>query len=86
MGWLLLLAAILGLIFPPLAFILLALMVAGVFAKGVQAESDPLAELEAEKRRNRRRWAKRRHPPESPDDTIIDVRSYPVPEEEKETL
>jgi hypothetical protein len=81
MGWLLLLAAVLAFIFPPLAILVLALLITGVFAKGIQADADPAAELQEEKRRNRRRWARLRERSQPPAD-VIDVQSYPVDEEE----
>jgi hypothetical protein len=84
MGWLFLLAALLGLVFPPLAVVIMAMMIVGVFTKGVVADSP-------EELMRPRRNSMRRHSPQRPQDTIrhhvtaprpgavIDVRCYPVP-------
>ena len=82
MGWLLILAVILGVVFPPLGAVILAVMVWGVFAKGM-AEDSP---EEIARPKPRRRLRRRQPRPEDetpcpvivpPGCDVIDVRSYP---------
>ena len=87
MGWLLLVLAILGLVFPPLAFIVLGLVVMGVFAKGMGVFADSPESLdgldgEGGDDDTHRHGAMRHQGGRSEDDQIIDVRSYPVPPEQ----
>jgi hypothetical protein len=83
MDWLFLLLAILGLAFPPVGAIILAMVVLGVFAKGVAA--DPEEPIAAPRRKGCSAGTTRRPheampsavPPQR--DSVIDVRWYPVP-------
>ena len=61
MGLLFLLAAILGLLFPPLAIVVLAAMVLAVFAKGVAAESPEQIVRARPKAKRRRREGRPRN-------------------------
>ncbi len=82
MGLLFFLAALLGLMFPPFAVVMLAMMVLGVFAKGIVANSQ-------DKTVRGRRKARHRHGVQRPHDEfhhdtmaprpgkVIDVRCYP---------
>jgi hypothetical protein len=90
MGWLLLVLAILAVVFPPLAIVLLALLIMGVFAKGMDAVESPQDQVAHHRRKIRRRRtaeqpdeATDRFDGQSPRDHIIDVRSYPVPPPER---
>ncbi len=83
MAWLFLLAAILGLICPPAGVVVLGMMVLGVFAKGVVADSqEPMVCVG---RKNRQRHgaerpqdAVRRHVTEPQPGKVIDARCYPI--------
>ncbi len=84
MGLLFLLAAILGLLFPPLAIVVLAAMVLGVFAKGVAAESPEQIVRARPKAKRRRREGRPRdviryysNAPQQGD--VIDVRCEAIP-------
>ena len=90
MPWFLLLLAILSLVFPPLALILLALLIVGVFAKGVGAltgtgESASDAPPPNRRRRGDALREGTRSSPGKPAraDGAIDVRSYPMPPPER---
>ena len=84
MGLLFLLAAILGLVFPPIGVVVLAMMILGVFAKGVVAADSQ------EQIVSTRRKVRLRHGTEQPhyvirqdvtapgQGKIIDVRCYPI--------
>lgn len=82
MGLLFLLVAVLGLAFPPLAVVFLAMMVFGVFAKGLVADSDQQTAGARRKTRHRRgaerpQDAMRRHATEPRQGEVVDVRFYP---------
>jgi hypothetical protein len=82
MGWLLLLAALLGLVFPPLAVVVLAMVVLGVFVKGVAADAqEPIVKARPKVRQRdgaqRPEDAMRHHVAEPQQGTVIDVRCYP---------
>ncbi len=90
MGWLVLVVAILSLAFPPLALVALALLVMGVFAKGMDVLShspDDAAGGGGRSGRHRpgprpggtmpRPGTRPQHGP------VIDVRSYPVQTDER---
>jgi hypothetical protein len=86
MGWLLLILAILALVFPPLAIVLLALVIVGVFAKGMDVVADSQRPTASPEWKTRRRHAAEqphdavdRHGGEPPAGEVIDVRSYPIP-------
>lgn len=90
MGWLLLILAILTVVFPPLAIVLLALLIMGVFAKGMDAVESSRDEAAVHGRKIRRRRSAEpsgevtdRVDRQSPGEHIIDVRSYPVPPPER---
>jgi hypothetical protein len=79
MGWLLLIVAILSLIFPPLALVVLALLIMGVFAKGIEIAADPEDGFSPPRRKIRHR----RPAEPSPNNpvaggSVIDVHWYPV--------
>lgn len=83
MGWLFFLAAILCLAFPPIGVVVLAMIVLGVFTKGIVAESqDPLL-VPRPRTRHRRRAESRRDAVDGPGKKlhgeVIDVTSYPFP-------
>ena len=83
MGLLFLLAVLVGLVFPPFAIVVLAMMVLGVFAKGMVADSQEQFIRPTRKIRHR-------HSTQRPQDavsrysmapwqgTVIDVRCYPT--------
>lgn len=82
MGWLLL-VAILSLVFPPFAIVALALVIVGVFAKGVVADPQDQSVKTKRKARHRRGSARpqdvnRRHVADSRFGTVIDVQWHPV--------
>jgi len=83
MDWLFLLLAILGLAFPPVGAVILAMVILGVFAKGVVA--DPQEPTVYPQRKTRRRYAAQRpqeamtHATQPQPGKVIDVRWYPVP-------
>ncbi len=81
MGLLFLLVAVLGLAFPPLAVVFLAMMVFGVFAKGLVADPDQktVARRKSRHRRGAERPqdAMRRHATEPRQGEVVDVRFYP---------
>ncbi|MGA2032602.1 MAG: hypothetical protein ABSG68_10115 [Thermoguttaceae bacterium] len=84
MGWLLFIAAILALVFPPLAIVLLALIVLGVFAKGMDAadSEDPGASAAGKMRPSDVETLDevvRGQVRQQPRGQVIDVRSYPIP-------
>ncbi|MGO9108103.1 MAG: hypothetical protein ACLP9L_02610 [Thermoguttaceae bacterium] len=77
------LAALLGLVFPPLAVVVLAAMILGVFAKGVIANSQE--QIVRARRKTRRRHGAGRaqaimhhHIVVPPRGKVIDVRCYPI--------
>lgn len=82
MAWLFLVAAILGLVFPPIGVVVVAIMVLSVFTKGVLADSqDEIVSVRRgarhERGAGRRKTAP--HPASEPHQgPIIDVRCYPV--------
>jgi len=83
MAWLFLLAALLGLMFPPIGVVILAMVVLGVFTKGVAADSQDPIGIARRKVRHRSRARRRREQlsqraAEPSVGEIIDVRSYPV--------
>jgi len=83
MAWLYLLAAILGLVFPPVGFILLAMMVFGVFTKGLLTDSQDQLGSTGGKARLRRGLSRRQQPTPHlvtppPAGEVIDVTCSPV--------
>ena len=82
MGWLIFLVALLGLVFPPLAAVVLAMTVLGVFAKGVAADGQE--EIFAPRRKIRRRSGGEQSPDVIRHTTpprygeVIDVRCYQI--------
>ena len=90
MGWFLLIVAIVGLAFPPLAFVLLALMVMGVFAKGMDVTAASRQDVDGPERRTRGGRDARRLDGERVDqvmeaapEVVIDVPWYPIPPSEQ---
>ncbi|MGA2618789.1 MAG: hypothetical protein ABSF26_14345 [Thermoguttaceae bacterium] len=90
MGWLVLVVAILSLAFPPLALVALALVVMGVFAKGMDVLShSPDETAGGGGQAGRRRAAPRAdgampRPGTQPQPgPVIDVRSYPIQTEQR---
>jgi hypothetical protein len=86
MGWLILLAAILGLVFPPLAIVILAMMVLGVFAKGMGMTADSEEQSVGVRRKIRHRRSAQRpedevhpHVTQPEPGQVIDVPCYPIP-------
>jgi hypothetical protein len=82
MGWLFFLAAILCLAFPPVGVVVLAMIVLGIFTKGIVADAhDPLL-VPRPRTRHRRRAESRRDAVDSHGNElhgeVIDVTSYPV--------
>ena len=82
MGLLFFLAAILGLMFPPLAIVMLAVMVVGVFAKGIVADSQERTVRGRRKARFRHGMRRShevmpRHAMAPGPGKVIDVRCYP---------
>lgn len=85
MGWLLFLAALLGLVFPPVAIVLVAMIILGVFAKGMGGDADSQEEVASVRRKTRHRHgAQRPHDAVRPHVTqpqpgqVFDVRCYPI--------
>jgi hypothetical protein len=82
MGFLFLLVALLGLMFPPLAVVMLAMMVLGVFAKGIVSDSQDRT-VRGRRKTRRRRGAERprdishQHAMAPRPGKVIDVRCYP---------
>ena len=83
MGWLFFLAAILGLAFPPVGVVVLAMTILGVFTKGVVADSQDQIASARRKARHRHGVDRRREPMpdrvmEPQEGNVIDVRCYPI--------
>ena len=82
MGWLFFLIALLGLAFPPLAAVVLAMSVLGVFAKGVAADAGE--EVFCPRRKTRRDHGAEQRPDVIRHTTpprygeVIDVRCYQI--------
>jgi hypothetical protein len=83
MAWLFLVAAILSMLFPPVGVVVLAMVVMGVFTKGVVADSpDPVVAVR--RKAGHRGGAERaRDETGQPDKdprqgNVIDVRCYPI--------
>jgi hypothetical protein len=84
MGLLFLLVALLGLVFPPFAVVVLAMLILGVFAKGMADESSEQIVMVRRKARRRQgaeraKDAMRPHAMAPRRGNVIDVRWYPVP-------
>ncbi len=83
MGLLFFLAALLGLMFPPLAVVMLAMMVLGVFAKGIVADSQERT-VRGRRKTRHRHGAKRsedampRYAMAPRQGKVINVRCYPI--------
>lgn len=84
MGWLFLLLALLALVFPPAAIVVLAMMVLTVFAKGMGMVADSPSPMVHPRRKAGHRYAPQSLHGTAPDgsepqpEQVIDVRSYPV--------
>ena len=81
MGWLFFLAAILGLVFPPVGIVVLGMMILGVFVKGVIADSHEQIVGAARKTKHHHgagppQGVMHHYAMEPPPGTVIDVRCY----------
>jgi hypothetical protein len=86
MGWLFLLVALLCLAFPPFAVVILAMLILGVFVKGMGMTAESQEQIVSTRRKTRHRHAAERphdvmrhYVMEPQEGQVIDVHSYPIP-------